>query len=178
MNHRFSMQNSARFYVRTVQPLDPDKRWQCALAVELVMTGSEGFIAQYEARRAARKEAKEANLIMKRDMDLIRTLLLKLELIDLSPGAYSQLRGNEDELRILDYTSNQILAHLALMIDAGFVDAEDGGNHVGYRKITWNGHDFLDSVRDEEIWKRTKQGALAAKGFIKKQFEERTGIPL
>jgi hypothetical protein len=49
---------------------------------------------------------------------------------------------------------------------------------------------FLDTVRDPEIWKKTKEGAISAKGFtldllqdlakgfIKKQIEERTGITL
>jgi hypothetical protein len=52
------------------------------------------------------------------------------------------------------------------------------------------GCDFLDSVRDPEIWRKTKAGALAsggftlglmadlAKGFLRKQIMEKTGIDL
>ncbi len=61
---------------------------------------------------------------------------------------------------------------------------------IGFRCLTWEGHDFLDSVRDPKIWAKTKDGALAAggftvdllkdlaKGFVKKQIEERTGVTL
>jgi hypothetical protein len=61
---------------------------------------------------------------------------------------------------------------------------------IGFRCLTWQGHDFLDSVRDPKIWAKTKEGALAAggftvdllaelaKGFLKKQIEERTGVKL
>ena len=52
------------------------------------------------------------------------------------------------------------------------------------------GHDFLDAVRDPEIWVRTRKGAEhvkgftldllkdLAKGFLKKQLEEYTGVRL
>jgi len=58
------------------------------------------------------------------------------------------------------------------------------------RKITWEGHEFLDSFRDRKIWAKTKGGDVCgwgvtldllsdlAKGFVKKQIEERTGVKL
>ena len=58
------------------------------------------------------------------------------------------------------------------------------------RRLTSSGHDFLDSIRDPEIWKKTKDGAKAAgcftfellgdlaKGFIKTQIKKRTGMDL
>jgi hypothetical protein len=57
-------------------------------------------------------------------------------------------------------------------------------------ELEWAGHDFLDSVRDPEIWAKTKQGAETAKGFtvdllkdlakglVKKQIEDYTGVKL
>jgi hypothetical protein len=33
------------------------------------------------------------------------------------------------------------------------------------RKLTWAGHDFLDSVRDPKIWRTTKGRVKAAGGF-------------
>jgi hypothetical protein len=57
-------------------------------------------------------------------------------------------------------------------------------------QLTFVGHDFLDSVRDEVLWAKTKDGAAAAgafsleliktlaKGFAKKQIEDKTGISL
>jgi hypothetical protein len=61
---------------------------------------------------------------------------------------------------------------------------------ITFARLSWAGHDFLDSVRDREIWAKTKNGALAAggftidliadlaKGFLKKQIEDRTGVEL
>jgi hypothetical protein len=75
----------------------------------------------------------------------------------------------------------------ARMIDAA-VNAAAG--HVIVQRITWNGHDFLDSIRDPRIWdkaKRQVQGAGGftvdllkdlAKGLVKKQIEEYTGVKL
>jgi hypothetical protein len=30
------------------------------------------------------------------------------------------------------------------------------------KRLTWNGHEFLDAVRDDEVWRRTKEGARKA----------------
>jgi len=60
----------------------------------------------------------------------------------------------------------------------------------GLTGLTWHGHEFLDAIRDPEIWRRTKEGAnkaggftvslLAdlAKGLIKTQIEKHTGVKL
>jgi hypothetical protein len=61
---------------------------------------------------------------------------------------------------------------------------------ITFAGLTWAGHDFLDSVRDSEIWRATKEGAqkaggfslellaALAKGLIKKKIEQHTGIQL
>ena len=57
-------------------------------------------------------------------------------------------------------------------------------------QLTWRGHDFLDQVRDDEIWRLTKEGANKAKGFtfdllaslarglIKEKIKKHTGIEI
>jgi hypothetical protein len=88
-----------------------------------------------------------------------------------------------------------------MLIDAGYLDGEtshhkgpgeyDGGNDmIMLFGITWHGHEFLDSVRDPKIWERAKKGAEGAggftvdllkdlaKGLVKKQIEEYTGVKL
>ena len=32
-------------------------------------------------------------------------------------------------------------------------------------RLTWEGHEFLDTVRDPEIWRKTKSGAATAGGY-------------
>jgi hypothetical protein len=129
---------------------------------------------------------------MTRDMDLIRELLLRLEAFPLRLGGIVHIPLDDEVLAVPGYDPAQIDYHLSLIREAGFID--DGGVRpavgLGFRRLTWAGHDFLDSVRDPEVWAKTKKGAIAAggftfdllkdlaKGFLKKQIEERTGVTL
>jgi hypothetical protein len=129
---------------------------------------------------------------MTRDMDLIRQLLLKLEAFNGPRGAMYILNGDEPELAVEGYSGDQISYHLILLRDAGFVESPGSQpmDGITFARVSWIGHDFLDSVRDPEIWAKTKKGAMAAggftidlivdlaKGFLKKQIEDRTGVKL
>jgi Hypothetical protein (DUF2513) len=129
---------------------------------------------------------------MKRDMDLIRELLLKLEALPMGPGGIVTIAPYDEEVAVPGYDPDQIDYHLSQICKSGFID--EGGAHpmvgIGFHCLTPTGHDFLDSVRDPEIWAKTKKGAEAAKGFtvailkdlakglVKKQIEEFTGVKL
>jgi hypothetical protein len=130
---------------------------------------------------------------MKRDADLVRALLLRIESWDIPPGGrMSNLRATDPEIQIEGYAANQIDYHLEQLIDAKLVDGEYSNmERLFYiTKLTWPGHDFLDSVRDPEIWRETKEGAKQAggftiellgdlaKGLIKTQIEKHTGVKL
>lgn len=129
---------------------------------------------------------------MKRDMDLIRELLLKLEALEMRPGAIVILTRDSSELAVDGYDAAQIDYHMSLIKEVGFIEGAGSNPMSGitFRRLTWSGHDYLDAIRDPEIWAKTKDGALAAggftfdllkdlaKGFIKKQIEQRTGITL
>ncbi|MDX1071080.1 DUF2513 domain-containing protein [Sinorhizobium medicae] len=126
---------------------------------------------------------------MKRDMDLVRDLLLQIEEFD-------QGYGGDVEIEPGDHEPQVVAEHLRLLLEARLIegdavpDDEYAFDHILPTRLTWSGHDFLETVRDPEIWKKTKEGALSAKGFtldllqdlakgfIKKQIEERTGIAL
>lgn len=129
---------------------------------------------------------------MTRDMDLIRTLLLKLENLPLSPSAVIVLDPNDQEVAVDGYSVDQIEYHLDLLRERDLIECPGSKPMIGitYRRLTWEGHDFLDAVRDPEIWRKTKRGAEAtgsftfdlvldlAKGFIKTKIEEHTGVKL
>lgn len=86
----------------------------------------------------------------------------------------------------------QIEYHLSLILEAGLIEHLEFQLMfcISFRRLSWQGHDFLDSVRDPKIWEKTKKGAEAAggftvdllkdlaKGFIKKQVEEYTGVKI
>jgi hypothetical protein len=99
-------------------------------------------------------------------MDLIRLLLLKLEKIEMEPGDIFHFGPEDEELRIEDRDWEAVANHMLLLIDEDLVHAEwTAGGFFIYRRITWHGYDFLDSIRDEKIWAATKEGARKAGGF-------------
>jgi hypothetical protein len=98
---------------------------------------------------------------MKRDMDLVRSILLEIE-----------ARG-DPELRnvpfIQGYDEGVVTSHVALLLDAGLASGIDASTMDGqdYMEIgmTWAGYEFLDNVRDPEIWRTTKTGAAKLGSF-------------
>ena len=127
---------------------------------------------------------------MTRDMDVIRILLLRLEGRYKGIGTLVFDHGDE-ELAIEGVDPLAVTYNLGLLVEAGFVKGRvTATGDFMMEGMTWSGHDFLDSVRDEEIWRRTKDGVSAAggftfdlvkalsKGFIKKKVESLTGIEL
>lgn len=92
---------------------------------------------------------------MKRDMDLVRNLLLAIE-----DAAGTELRHQPS---IPSFTEEQVTYHLDLMKDAGLIDATVVSSKTDLCFIgismTWAGHESLDKVRDLEIWSKAKDGA-------------------
>lgn len=123
---------------------------------------------------------------MKRNMDLIRDLLLKLESLDKSPTATVVIHSYDEELRFEGITPDEVEYHLLLIREAGLIEPPHRSDL--FQRLSWAGHDFVDSVRDPDIWARTKQGAEAVKGFtvdllvdfakglVKKGFEHLLGV--
>lgn len=128
----------------------------------------------------------------KRDMDLVRELLLRLENLQMEMGDVFVISPEDPGLAVPGYDSAQIEYHLSLLRSVGMIECPgcQPGLGITFSGLTWNGHDFLDSIRDPEIWRATKEGArraggfsvdllgALAKGLIKKQIEKHTGVQL
>lgn len=88
---------------------------------------------------------------MKRDLELVRKILLTIE--D-SPGGYAP------DLKIDGYTDSQIGYHAYLIIDAGLAHGSDissMGRDSPEGMITnlnWAGHEFAEAARDDTRWKK------------------------
>ena len=91
---------------------------------------------------------------MKRDMDLVRTILLALA--DSGEPLWST------DLVTDEYSRNVIGYHFLILDEAGLIMAnvKAAGDDPYYiavaSRLTWEGNDFLDAVRDESIWKRVR----------------------
>ena len=117
---------------------------------------------------------------MKRDDDYMRARLLEAE----SSGPFLKKKYIAIDISEGDQKYNY---HLDLLNDAGYLKKTDSTTF----RMTNSGHDFLEAIRDEGIWRQTKSAisetggsvtleifrALAT-GFLKKKIERHTGIEL
>jgi hypothetical protein len=100
---------------------------------------------------------------MKRDMDLVREILLVCE-----ADEHGRVSG---ELQIDGYTDEQIGYHAYLMIEAGLArgfDQSGAGDPSPQGRIislTWAGYDFLEASRDDGRWNKVKQAAKSVGGM-------------
>lgn len=130
---------------------------------------------------------------MKRDMDLVRSILLALEAVteDESPPNPFTVEG---------YAPAVVGHHVYLMGEAGLLTTADISSMSDLTRqampleVTWAGHDFIETMRSQEVWERTKQamkdaggggfsmmlefGKKVAEGFMKKKLKDATGIDL
>lgn len=156
--------------------------------------------------RATRAQRQKGFIIMKRDMDLVRSLLLEIEANQNINGRFvlsdAVLTNVEDDRAKVQY-------HLRLLFDAGYIEGRDllkdemqrsgtdptdflkeHGAPITVERMTWDGHEFLDSVRDNQVWQKTK-GYLSkvggvgidvlkdvAKAVVKDQINQHTGLNL
>jgi len=105
---------------------------------------------------------------LRRNMDLIRSLMLRLEELPMEMGDAWSIRVGDKELEGIEASDADMLHHLELIRDEGFLDCpHDGQPMLGitYMGLTWRGHDFTDSIRNEEVWGKTKAVANKAGGW-------------
>lgn len=96
-------------------------------------------------------------------MELIRDLLDFIE----KPGDIDLRHGIGDESvedAFPKFPRRVLLGHLDILLDAGFIDGiRNDASTFGGRdamwvdiRLTWQGHDFLDNVRNDTVWEKTK----------------------
>ena len=124
---------------------------------------------------------------MRLDKDLVREILLAVEDSKEDPLGWTQLNMEGRETLEVSY-------HVMLLHEAGFIVGQDlstyGGLEWQPKRLTYKGHEFLDTVRDGEVWRRTKAGAEKAgvaglgvllelgKAYSKELLKEKLGIEL
>lgn len=92
---------------------------------------------------------------MKRNWDMIRTILMKVE--ELEPNALLTL----DSFPMNEF--NEISYHLEILEEAGLlygkIHKTPGGSPHDFHliRLTWRGHDFLESVRSDTLWTGIKE---------------------
>jgi hypothetical protein len=102
---------------------------------------------------------------MKRDMDLIREILLWIESDPKFNGTnWVGLEKTDNLSGLGDHSFEEIAYHLTMLVEAGFVRGNIGMEMPVISKLTWNGHEFLDDIKDKNIWENTKKRVAGLSG--------------
>ena len=101
---------------------------------------------------------------MKRDINLILAILSAIEEDETASG------NNCVSLNIPDYSQDEIIYHVRLLCDAEMIVAEKLSDLEGTpKRLTWRGHEFLDSARDasslEQVKKKAEKEVKKAPGL-------------
>ena len=103
--------------------------------------------------------------------------------------------------RVSGASGRKMIYHAKLLVDKGLLypcsvtlhAKEESGAPTAkymYDALTNEGHEFLETIRDPDVWEKTKAGAgkvgsfgfdlvkSLAKGFIKTEVKKRTGIDI
>jgi hypothetical protein len=128
---------------------------------------------------------------MKRDMELIRTILLRVEEDPKFDGSFQGV--DAISLRITDQPEAEVRYQLVLLVEAGFLigNVKLANTNlpvfgpIVVARLTWQGHEFLDDIRDPQIWGKTKERAKAVAsvgfGFLweiaKAEIKTKLGLP-
>lgn len=104
---------------------------------------------------------------MKRDKDCMRDVLLHIEkATDFDGSRGRNFHPGPDE-KVGAWSAAEVYYNLHMLIDAGFVLGHKeipiiGGFHIF--RLTYEGHEFLDTIRDDKVWAKAKSGAKAVGG--------------
>ena len=121
---------------------------------------------------------------MRRNPEIERQILLGIE---------AEESDATLDLSAIDAPEDALHYHLRLLDEAGLILAADAAtleNRFAMIpiRLTMAGHEYLDTIRDDEVWQRTQEGANAvgsfslavlgalAKGFIREKIRKHTGM--
>lgn len=88
---------------------------------------------------------------MKRDMELVRKILLAVEDADNDPMVWI-------DLEIRGFSPHVVSYHVQRLTEAGLLEAtdlsDDSGSDWRPSSLTWAGHEFLDAARNDTVWNK------------------------
>ena len=105
---------------------------------------------------------------MKLDKDLVREILLQVEA---SPDPQGWI-----DVAVEGHSREDFAYHVQILDEAGFIEAYELTTMDGYdwrpKRLTYEGHEFLDTVRDGAAWRYTKETAKTiGVGSVKTLYE-------
>ena len=107
---------------------------------------------------------------MKRDLDLIREIMLVLE-DKMEYGKNFQSTHLIEVMQDKTLSVEKLAYHLGLLVESDFLKAKEykylSGEPTDYliNTITSQGQDFIDTIRDDTTWNKIKEKASSIGGF-------------
>lgn len=102
---------------------------------------------------------------MKRDWELIRRIMFRAEETpNRSLDSSDLVDAEHDERSVAD--------HVQQLKDAGLVEAsvlrsaQDGPVAAQVDRLTWHGHEFLEAIRNDTVWSKTKDAMRKRGGAV------------
>lgn len=99
---------------------------------------------------------------MKRDMDLVREILLKVEDLPFDGGFH--------DIGVEGRSNEEVNYHLMLLDEAGLIEAQDLTTLTSTcwkpKRLTYTGHEFLDAARSHTVWTKAKALVLKTSGAL------------
>ena len=95
---------------------------------------------------------------MQRDWEIIRKILLKIEKMPPNVDALFSKDFNIEQ----DGFDDQIASfHMGLLVNAGLIEGEytdlvPSRSQCYALRMTWKGHEFLDTIKPENAWEKIK----------------------
>ena len=94
---------------------------------------------------------------MKKDIDLIRKILLEIE------SCTNYLGADTGMIKVEGVSPDVIQSHISLLDTEGLIDGRrkttlgSSVNPYFNVNLTWSGHEFLDNARNDSIWEAVKE---------------------
>ena len=107
---------------------------------------------------------------MKRDLDLIRAIMLTLE-ENMEYGKNFQSAKLFEIMKGESLTLEKLAYHIGLLVEGRFIQVKElkfkSGEPTVYliNTITSQGQDFIDTIRQDTTWNKIKEQAYAIGGF-------------
>lgn len=99
---------------------------------------------------------------MKRNMDLVRQIVLALEAHE-DPAGMANVEIEGRQLA-------EVSSHLTIMAEAGLIYGQEQTYEAiddtvwMYVRLTWQGHEFINAARDDKRWEEVKSQLAAVGG--------------
>lgn len=96
---------------------------------------------------------------MKRDMDLIRAVLIEVENCPSIDGCQVEIPGR---------SPSELYYHAKLAQDARLIEAKflPGSDAFHVLRLTNDGHEFIDAARNDTFWNKAKENAVKNTGTL------------